>query len=365
MTTVEKAWTLLKAVDADPLEVARASETIIAHCHARQLHALDQLSQQADLGADPDGVVVDPTGAEVACALHWTPGAASSRLDLAQRIVEDLPAVHTGLHDGRIDLGKAHEISRGLCELTPDHQTLLTGPAVDYAATHTRSQLRAWLTRAVDRIDPEASARRRRAAHRRRSVWVTPDTDGMATLSAYLTAEEAQACIASIRAAVTGIDGPERANQADALVALLTGITPAQPIPVTVLLTTDGAELVGHGPMSHDHANDLCRHAPAQRLTPPAPTVRYRPTSALERYIRARDRHCRFPGCRRPAVSCDLDHTVAYPHGATDESNLHSLCRYHHRLKTHTGWTVRILPGHALAWISPRGRVYITYLDDP
>ena len=82
-------------------------------------------------------------------------------------------------------------------------------------------------------------------------------------------------------------------------------------------------------------------------------------------YVRSRDRHCRFKGCRRPAIGADLDHTVEYPLGATSEENLHTLCRAHHRLKTHTRWTVTILDGHALAWISPRGRIYISYPDDP
>jgi hypothetical protein len=286
-------------------------------------------------------------------------------VDLANRVVAELPAVLEAMRQGRIDLGKAAEISRGLCELPQHLQDELAGPAAAYAATHTRGQLRAWLTRAVDRVDPHAAERRRRAARRRRGVWVTPETDGMATLSAYLSAEEAQACLASIRAAVAGVDGPVHANQADALVGLLTGTSPAQPIPVTVLITAEGPELVGHGPISHAHAADLCAGSSPRRLTVPDPSPGYRPTTALATYIRARDRHCRFKGCRRPAIGADLDHTVEYPLGPTSAENLHTLCRTHHRLKTHTRWTVTILDNHALAWISPRGRIYISYPDDP
>jgi Domain of unknown function (DUF222) len=43
----------------------------------------------------------------------------------------------------------------------------------------------------------------------------------------------------------------------------------------------------------------------------------YRPSAALERFIRCRDLTCRFPGCDRPAEFCDIDHTVPYPLGLT------------------------------------------------
>jgi hypothetical protein len=49
----------------------------------------------------------------------------------------------------------------------------------------------------------------------------------------------------------------------------------------------------------------------------------YRPSSALQRLIRARTVTCSGPGCRRPAVRCDLDHTIPYDDGGlTCECNL-------------------------------------------
>ncbi|MGH3648458.1 MAG: AAA family ATPase [Micromonosporaceae bacterium] len=41
----------------------------------------------------------------------------------------------------------------------------------------------------------------------------------------------------------------------------------------------------------------------------------YRPPAALADLVRARDRSCRFPGCRHRAELCDLDHTVPFPAG--------------------------------------------------
>jgi hypothetical protein len=53
---------------------------------------------------------------------------------------------------------------------------------------------------------------------------------------------------------------------------------------------------------------------------PPEP--RYRPSAALQRFIRCRDMTCRFPGCDHPAEYADIDHTIAYPLGPTHASNL-------------------------------------------
>ncbi|SFP19924.1 hypothetical protein SAMN05660464_2453 [Geodermatophilus dictyosporus] len=49
-------------------------------------------------------------------------------------------------------------------------------------------------------------------------------------------------------------------------------------------------------------------------LGTPAATDGYRPAAALDRHVRARDRRCRFPGCRRRVPrGGELDHVVPYP----------------------------------------------------
>ena len=63
-----------------------------------------------------------------------------------------------------------------------------------------------------------------------------------------------------------------------------------------------------------------CRHA---RQSP-----RYVPPPNLVHLIRVRQRSCSFPGCRRAAVRCDTDHTIAYDQGGiTCECNLAPNCR--------------------------------------
>ncbi len=54
----------------------------------------------------------------------------------------------------------------------------------------------------------------------------------------------------------------------------------------------------------------------------------YWPSASLRHLITIRQRTCSFPGCRRPAVRCDQDHTVAYDQGGrTCECNLSPSCK--------------------------------------
>lgn len=86
----------------------------------------------------------------------------------------------------------------------------------------------------------------------------------------------------------------------------------------------------------------------------------YRPGKALAARVRARDRHCRFPGCCVPAKRCHLDHVTAFPHGDTDEANLQCLCPAHHGFKHHAGWTVTMTPDGTCTRTTPDGRTHTT-----
>ena len=91
----------------------------------------------------------------------------------------------------------------------------------------------------------------------------------------------------------------------------------------------------------------------------------YRPHAALAAKVRARDRHCRFPGCSVPATRCHLDHVIPHPHGETTEANLQALCPAHHGFKHHAGWTVTMTPDGTCTWATPTGRTHTTSPPDP
>ncbi|MFD4467612.1 HNH endonuclease signature motif containing protein [Rhodococcus sp. NPDC058505] len=106
-------------------------------------------------------------------------------------------------------------------------------------------------------------------------------------------------------------------------------------------------------------------------LRPPPGALTYRPDAATAALVRARDRHCRFPGCARPAAQCQLDHITEYrtrtprAGGWTIVSNLQCLCAFHHQLKTLGLWRVSALGrpgigGNALLWLSALGATAVT-----
>ena len=141
-------------------------------------------------------------------------------------------------------------------------------------------------------------------------------------------------------------------------------------IPVTTLagVTVGGATLDGFGPIDDTTARHLATTTPEwQRVaTDPATGVptcvdRYRPTERQKQFLRTRDQHCRFPGCRRPARKCDIDHTIPYAEGGpTCLCNLEHFCERHHTLKHHTDWTVTQLTGGILHFTAPTGRTHTT-----
>lgn len=94
-------------------------------------------------------------------------------------------------------------------------------------------------------------------------------------------------------------------------------------------------------------------------------TDTYRPNKPQERFLVARDGHCRFPGCVAPVYRSELDHTIdAALGGPTATDNLAHLCRSHHALKGNSDWAVKQLAGGVLEWTSATGRIYIDLPPD-
>ena len=85
----------------------------------------------------------------------------------------------------------------------------------------------------------------------------------------------------------------------------------------------------------------------------------------LREQVILRDVTCVFPHCTRPARTGDIDHIDPYDDGGrTETTNLAALCRRHHRLKTHGGWSYLALehddgPPGVYLWTSPLGEHYL------
>jgi hypothetical protein len=91
-----------------------------------------------------------------------------------------------------------------------------------------------------------------------------------------------------------------------------------------------------------------------------------RPTAGVAALVRARNRTCTAPGCRMPATSAELDHTLAWVEdGESDPDNMDPKCTYHHRYKHTSGAEVLQLAPGVLAWATPRGMQYVTRPTPP
>lgn len=87
----------------------------------------------------------------------------------------------------------------------------------------------------------------------------------------------------------------------------------------------------------------------------------YTPTGAQREQAVLINQTCVHPYCTRSARRADIDHIEAYAAGGrTTSRNLAPLCRPHHRLKTHGGWTYEPLGPGRYRWRSPTGRSYLT-----
>jgi hypothetical protein len=99
-------------------------------------------------------------------------------------------------------------------------------------------------------------------------------------------------------------------------------------------------------------ARGTCDHQHAEN--------RYTPSRKLRDLIRARTMTCDAPGCNAQAVYADLDHTIPYPEGLSDECNLGPKCRRHHRAKQAPGWRVEQPEPGTIRWTLPNGRTHVT-----
>ncbi|MFT4282558.1 DUF222 domain-containing protein [Microbacterium sp.] len=380
----------------------------LAALHAREIDLLAaavrvcERQSSGATSADHD-IPLRSMAAQIGVELRASDRSIQRRMSMAALIVSRFPATHAALASGQID--RAHVrviVEAGMHIDDGGARASYEAAALDVARRETTGRLRPAARILASRVDPIDLTERHRVAAARRGVWVRDLDDGMAELVASIPAPLAHGihdrltslARSTIEGRASAPDDSAPADRrgmgelrADALAdLLLTGhatlaatsaSTPATDaitahvqitIPVLTLLGHDDApaELAGHGPIDLATARTLAATVEGwdRVLTHPVSgdvlaVDRYRPSAHLRRTLRARDEHCRFPGCRQPAPRCDIDHTIAREHdGPTDAGNLAHLCRRHHTLKHHSAWRVRQLPGGVLEWTSPTGRLH-------
>ncbi len=394
------AW--VSAVDrtklsgSDRLAVIRAHQRLISHYQAqmyRDMHAIKDLFHDME-GIENRVDAAFATEAEMRAALTWTRRRAETELSLAMDLHERHPELLAALDRGTIDVARARTIVRGTEHLDDDTARRICTTVLEEAEHLTTGEINARVRALAAAADTEAASRRFATAHDQRRVILDATIDGTANvLGLDLSPDDAAAATRRInrlarRARTEGDDRTTDQVKADVFIDLLLGRSTrsedarsgvpgngAADIEVRVDLTTlmglddNGAEIAGFGPVVAEIARDLASRGggrwtytvidPVTGSPRASGPMRRRPDAQQRRSVRSRQPTCVFPGCRAPAVDCDLDHTRSWASGGeTSEANLAPLCRHDHRVKGDADWRYTCEPDESVTWQSPLGPTY-------
>jgi hypothetical protein len=358
---------------------------------------------------------------DVSTALRLSAGTAQSRIDVARILVNYLPNTCSALATGDISLAHANVIAKETAAAIRDGLTEyqifeVEQRAIAHAEFHTPAQVANQVRTSLARIAPETFEDTVARARDTRRVSCYNDSDGMSTVVAILPAADAQVVMNAIEsfirltgAEISSTDGKVDAGKflsrkgkvsddsmntkdvrstdmkrADALTAIAAASLSASPVtphrrPISINVTIDlptllglaenPGQLAGYGAIPASVARELASDGKWKRFITDPQTGNlldygresYEPPQALKDFLIARDRTCRFPGCRRSAALSDLDHAQSWDEGgSTSAENLGALCRRHHRLKTHDGWSVTSNADGSCTWVSPLGKKFFT-----
>lgn len=329
--------------------------------------------------------------AEIAARLRLSEQTVRARAAETEILQRRCPNLWRAFADGSVSERHAAEAARLAASLPEDPASWAEFDAgvVDRALRLAPARFVASARALRERVHAESREARHRRAAQDRGVWLTPELDGMATLTAFLPAAQASEAMARVdRAARHLRTRPDEERtlaqlRADAFADLL-ATEPAAPsgdggrprsraavvvtVPALTLLGADDAPatLDGYGPIDLDTARRLAGEAtswtrvlthPLTGVPPALDRTVYRVPTALRRWLGITSPTCIFPGCGRAARDCDLDHLRAWAEGGpTDDDNLAPECRHHHRVRHETLWRPTGGPGEESRWISPLGR---------
>ena len=373
----------------DRVRVLQSYQRFASFFQARVFQAMASISDlMNELEPDPE-IAYEAAAAEIGAALRLTRRAAETDLDLAIDLKGRLSEVWEALASGRIDLRRVRVIVEGTAHLSDTAVREVVDRIVEAAGRLTTGQLKALIRKVCVQADPDDAAVRYREAVEGRRIEMDPSVDGTAHLFGWnLPPDRVQAAMRRIADLARGLKTADETRtidqiRADVFLDLLDGHqfgwngrrgTVDLQVDVTTLarLADDPGELAGYGPVIADIARQVAENQPQAEwrwtLTHPDTgqvidngTTRRRPNARQRRHVESRNRTCVFPGCRMPAVDCDLDHRRPWAHGGeTKTTNLAPLCRHNHGTKHRCGWTYERLPNGDYVWTSRLGHTYTT-----
>jgi len=292
--------------------------------------------------------------------------AATERVDVAHQLKE-LPRTEAALARGEIGYQHAVTMARtaqnvGAAQVRKAETTLLKA-----AVTTDPGQFVGVAKNFEHQVDAHAALAEANHAHERRYLRIGPPLNGLVRIDGLLDAEGG----AIVRTALEPFAKPTKGDRrtpeqrlVDALVercqarsgsARPDGAGPRPQVIIKASLDTlagisgaPAAELDWGGTVPAETLRRIACDSAITRITglgeleqeithagrsiPPA----------TRRALVARDRHCVFPGCDRPAPWCDGHHLIFWGDGGpTRLDNLGLTCRTHHRKVHEEGWKLR------------------------
>ena len=406
--------TLSSLIAIDPLHLEMSARIDYLSALERQsawLQAALQRAIVAVAGEEPSVgqgiffVVDDSEREDISTALRMSSSSAQIRIDVARTLVNHLPHTCSALASGEISPAHATVIARETASairdgLPPFAIYEIETKALAHAEFHTPAQVANKVRTVLATIAPATFENVVSKARDARRVSCYRENDGMSTVVAILPAQDAQIVMKAIEAFILRSERSEEKvslvvadqkdsrnadmKRADALTEMAAQSLAAMSEdlllhrrPITVNVTIDlptllglaenPGQLAGYGAIPASVARTLASDGKWRRfITDPQSGAlldygreTYTPPQELVDFLIARDRTCRFPGCRQPAHRGDLDHAQSWESGGeTNAQNLGALCRRHHRMKTHGGWSVISNGDGSCDWKSPAGKEF-------
>ena len=292
--------------------------------------------------------------------------------------LESLPHTTESLASGRLGFQSAAAICH-LYEQAAERREYLDEEAlVTHAEQMGVAEVRDLCRRVRYAVDPEGSQRDEEFNFSRRKLHISALSDGMHVIDAILDPVGGAAVKSALEALATSgtRDGRKHSQRmADALVEMAHHSMDEGRLPTkrgvrahlnvsTTLEALQGlpgaaASELESMPISQTTLERLCCDCTVSRVifAESVPIDVGRATRAIHpatrRALRARDKHCRWPGCDRPINWTSPHHLEFWGRGGpTKPPNLLSLCWFHHRLVHEGGWQV-VKAGEGYQFIPP------------
>jgi len=394
---------VLEALDYDRLSpfdlvrVLQAQQRLVAHYQAASYWSMDRLvtayQNPDDLEHPKDlGWAVDGAAAEIGAALTLTRASADHETGMALDLNRRVPQVWLALLQGRIDMRRARVLVDETLHVSEAVARAAIDTVIDDAPGLTTGQLKVRLRKLCIDADPNAARERYEWSVTDRRFVIEANDSGTADILNLDVPPHVANSIArwihrealklknlgdsrtmdQLRSDI-GLDLLRRRYSGKKVTRADFGILDMKVTAESLAgLSDESAELNGYGPILADIARQVAEHQghverrwslldPDTGQPIDGGVTRRKPTAAQRRMAETMHPTCLHPGCRMPAVDCDLDHRIPYSEApVTCSGEVGPMCRHHHVIRHKYGWSYDLVDGGDFLFTSPFGHQYLT-----